>query len=235
MSTAGVISGTPTQTGASIFTVQVADSEMPAMTASAQFTQTIAATPLTITTTTLPDAVVNVAYGQQLQVTGGVPPYNWLVQNLGQGFFLTQSGVVTTSLGFSFGVPKEVGTVSFTAKVTDSSNGTATQPLTVNIDLGGNILLNGSYAFMANGFAAGGTGQWAMAGSFVADGNGNITSGELDSNSTATSPVNATFTGTYSIAANGLGTMTLNTGSSIMTFAFALSSEVSAPTPCYAR
>ncbi len=102
MSTAGVISGTPTQTSVSIFTVQVADSEMPAMTASAQFTLTIAATPLTITTTTLPDAVVNVAYGQQLQVTGGVPPYNWQVQDIGQGFFLTQSGVVTTSLGFEF-------------------------------------------------------------------------------------------------------------------------------------
>ncbi len=80
---------------------------------------------------------------------------------------------------------------------------------------------------MANGLAAGGAGQWTMAGSFVADGNGNITGGELDSNSTAGGPVNTTFTGTYSIAANGLGTMTLNTGSSTMTFAFALSSTLS--------
>src|SRR5271166_3316930 len=50
LSSAGVISGTPTQTSVSVFTVQVADSEMPAQTASAQFTLTVAATPLSITT-----------------------------------------------------------------------------------------------------------------------------------------------------------------------------------------
>ena len=55
LSSAGVISGTPTQTSVSVFTVQVADSEMPAQTASAQFTLTVAATPLSITTKTLPD------------------------------------------------------------------------------------------------------------------------------------------------------------------------------------
>jgi len=224
LSSAGVISGTPTQTSVSVFTVQVADSEMPAQTASAQFTLTVAATPLSITTKTLPDAVVNVPYGQQLQVTGGVPPYTWQEQNLGQGFFLT-GGEVTTSEGFITEAPKIAGVVGFTAQVSDSANGIATQPLTVTIDLGGNILLNGPYAFIASGFAPGGMGQWAMAGSFVADGNGNITSGEFDSNSTATGPENSTLTGTYSIAPNGLGTMTLNTGSSSMTFAFALSSR----------
>jgi hypothetical protein len=47
LSSDGVISGTPTQVGEFPFTVQVADSENPAMTADAQFTLTVVATPLT--------------------------------------------------------------------------------------------------------------------------------------------------------------------------------------------
>ncbi len=47
LSSDGVISGTPTQVGEFPFTVQVAASENPAMTADAQFTLTVVATPLT--------------------------------------------------------------------------------------------------------------------------------------------------------------------------------------------
>ncbi len=48
-----------------------------------------------------------------------------------------------------------------------------------------------------------------MAGSFVSDGNGNITSGVLDSNSPSGLQQQIQLTGAYSIQANGLGTMTL--------------------------
>ncbi len=153
LSGTGVVSGTPTQAGASSFTVQVSDAESPPQTTSSPIYITIVATPLAISTTTLPDAVVNVPYYQQLQVTGGVPPYTWQEQNLGQGFFLIDGAVTTSPFGF-VEWPKQVGTASFTVTVMDSAQQVASQSLSVTIDLGGNVLLNGRYTFMASGFGA---------------------------------------------------------------------------------
>ena len=80
--------------------------------------------------------------------------------------------------------------------------------------------LSGNYTFDVNGFnnsSSGGSppppcssgGQFAMVGSFVANGNGNI-NGLLDLNCTGGQPVlHLNFTGTYTIQPNGLGTMTI--------------------------
>src|SRR5208337_3757415 len=80
--------------------------------------------------------------------------------------------------------------------------------------------LSGNYTFTVDGFnnpSSGGLppppcesgGQFLMVGSFVADGNGNIV-GLLDLNCSGGSPVlHLNFTGSYSIGANGLGTITL--------------------------
>ncbi len=48
------------------------------------------------------------------------------------------------------------------------------------------------------------------AGSFFADGNGNISGGIADINNTTTLSLSQSFSGTYSIYQNGLGIMTLN-------------------------
>ena len=66
-----------------------------------------------------------------------------------------------------------------------------------------------------------------MAGSFIADGNGNITSGVLDINRATGGPQQpVTLTGTYSIQANGLGTMTLTPSQgSALVFAVAISNK----------
>ena len=76
--------------------------------------------------------------------------------------------------------------------------------------------LNGNYTFSVNGFNSGG--PVLMVGSFVADGQGNITSGVLDYNDgSGESPDNNPTPQTigagsvYSINPNGLGTMTITT------------------------
>ena len=82
--------------------------------------------------------------------------------------------------------------------------------------------LNGNYTFTINGYnmpnggaplpcSAGG--QLMIAGSFIADGMGNITSGVYDLNCSGGTPLVAVpFTGKYSIQPNGLGTMTVTLG-----------------------
>ena len=78
----GVISGTPTATGQTTFTVTVTDSETPtAQTASASLTISVNnSAPLAITTTSsqLPTGITGTAYpSTTLQASGGVTPYTW--------------------------------------------------------------------------------------------------------------------------------------------------------------
>ncbi len=70
--------------------------------------------------------------------------------------------------------------------------------------------LNGNFAFLLANPASGGT--FASAGSFSADGNGNLSTGVLDENSSGTLTANAAFNGTYTVAANGRGTASFTGG-----------------------
>ena len=75
--------------------------------------------------------------------------------------------------------------------------------------------LKGDYAFTFNGMTTGGSGAstpFAAVGRFTADGAGNLTNGELDSNGVGPmeKAVALAFTGAYSIGADHRGVMTLN-------------------------
>ena len=218
LSAAGVISGTPTTSGTSTFTVQVADSESTQQTAVAQLNITV--NTVTITTQSLPAGTVNVPYSAPLAAIGGVTPYTWTLSGtLPSGLSLNSSGVIA-------GTPTATGSATFTVHVADSEHppATASAQLSITINSTGNPgNLQGNYAFFLNGFNS--AGSWTLAGSFIADGNGNITSGVIDSNSFAGQPLNTTVTGTYAIPATGLGTLTLQGQSwGPMTFAFVLDS-----------
>jgi len=116
ISSAGVLSGTPTSGGGtSTFTVKVSDSESTPLTAIATYTITIY-TQLKITTTTLPAATVGVAYNQTIAVVGGTAPYTFsVVGTLPVGLSLNSvTGVIS-------GVPTTGGSSTFTITVTDSS------------------------------------------------------------------------------------------------------------------
>jgi hypothetical protein len=73
--------------------------------------------------------------------------------------------------------------------------------------------LNGQYAFLVGGYD--GDGNAAMAGSFTADGNGNITKGIADYNFSSGGFVGTdlTFTGTYSVGSDNRGSMTITVSS----------------------
>jgi hypothetical protein len=93
--------------------------------------------------------------------------------------------------------------------------------------------LNGSYTFLLTGSAA--SGPIATVGNFVADGNGNITSGVLDENLNgvpASSVFQAPAPGTekYTVNSNGQGTVTFTTASRTYTLVFYLGEIGSATT-----
>jgi len=223
-SSTGAIAGTPSSAGTSYMTVQVSDSETPAGSVSVALSIAIApGMPLIITTTSLPAGTVDVAYSASLTAAGGVAPYTWAITSGSLPTGLT----LNTSTGAITGTPTLAGTANFTVKATDSElqpvSVTAQLSLTINSNGSGGGALSGHYAFYLSGFNS--DGAWTLAGSFVSDGNGNITSGVVDGNSTSEQPFSTALTGSYSITSMGLNLLTLQ-GQSFgpVTLAFVLSS-----------
>lgn len=86
-----------------------------------------------------------------------------------------------------------------------------------------NASLEGTYAFSFSGKDA--NGRVAVAGTLAADGSGHISTGVLDVNQQGSGAVTGTLGGTYTIAADGRGTATLNTSSGTFTLAFVVVSS----------
>lgn len=83
-----------------------------------------------------------------------------------------------------------------------------------------NANLSGPFAFSYTGSDAGGF--LSVAGSFVADGSGHITSGTQDINSGAAVSTNVAVNGTYLVRADGRGTITLNSSAGTSTLDFVI-------------
>jgi hypothetical protein len=113
----GAISGTPKGGGTTGFTVQVADSEAPAATATAGLSITAGVAPLAVTTiSNLPTALLGVPYAVQLNADGGARPYAWSVTGtLPAGLTISHGGLIS-------GTPSATGTASFFVQVTDSES-----------------------------------------------------------------------------------------------------------------
>lgn len=123
----GLISGTPAASGATSFTCRVADSA--GQTAQSRLSLTVVAAPppaLLISTATLANAQVGVAYAQSLSATGGTTPYTWSLVGgaLPAGLNLSANGVVS-------GAPAASGAFNLTVLVTDA----AAQSARVNLSL----------------------------------------------------------------------------------------------------
>jgi len=122
LSATGAFSGTPTTAGTSTFTVQVSDSEKPAITATQTFSITIQSV-LTITTTSLPAGNVGIAYSASIGISGGVAPYTCAITTGALPTGITLGATGTSSCPLS-GTPSAAGTFNFTITVTDSATGT---------------------------------------------------------------------------------------------------------------
>lgn len=126
LSTAGILSGTPTQAGAFTVTIRVADSG--SQNAQRQFTLNVLAPPLQITTSNVPDTLVNIAYNATVTASGGAPPLNWTVSagTLPPGLTISPGGLLS-------GTPVTTGTFVFTTQVTDAALQAASRQFTINV------------------------------------------------------------------------------------------------------
>lgn len=216
----GVISGSPTSSGSSNFTVQAKDSTN----AIAQQALSIKVEPalLAIPMANLPGGTMNVAYSQALQASGGTPPYSWAVT----------VGVLPPGLNLAGntieGTPTTQGTFDFTVTVTDSGAPAQIMDKALNITVSAAPLLKeGDYAFFFNGWEYHVShpvplDTWgyrvAISGHFHADASGNITDGIEDINSFGSVLLSLPFTGSYTVDANHRGTLTINSSQGTTTY-----------------
>jgi hypothetical protein len=123
----GVLSGTPTTVGVSVFTVQVQDSVGTKV--SASFSITITNAPPTLSLTGPPAGTVGVVYSGSIGVGGGSSPYTCVVTGT------LPAGITNKNCSFS-GTPTAAGTASLNVTATDSSNpqGKITGPVSLVIN-----------------------------------------------------------------------------------------------------
>ncbi|WP_173420467.1 putative Ig domain-containing protein [Ensifer adhaerens] len=117
LSSAGVISGTPTGSGPYNFTVRVVDSTTPTPhTRDKAYSVLIAAPVINVTPDSPPDGGVGTAYSVQFSATGGTPGYTYTRDSgsLPAGLSLSGSGLLS-------GTPSAVGSSTFKLKVQDST------------------------------------------------------------------------------------------------------------------
>ena len=131
LSNTGVISGTPTASGSSNFTVAVVDNDAPAKQATKALSVTVSASPLSITTGSIPAAQNAVNYAAQLSATGGTPGYTWLLTSgkLPAGLSLQ------ATTGSIVGTPSASGSSTFTYAVSDNANPKQTASATATISV----------------------------------------------------------------------------------------------------
>ena len=112
------------------------------------------------------------------------------------------SGIV--SLSGSTATAAAAGAVTITATSGANSGSAALNVTSLSL---GNGTLSGTYAFALQGIDS--VGPVYATGTITADGNGNITTGSIDSNSAAKGVTSAMLSGTYSITPDGRGQMTV--------------------------
>lgn len=175
LSSNGVISGTPSSSGSSAFTVQVRDAGSPALTVRQAYTITIApAPPLSITTAALQQGVTGTPYSATIASHGGIPPLSWTLLSgmLPPGLLLTsntQSGSTTPpTTGEIAGIPTTPGTYTFMVRVTDSSIPAQSATQTLTIVIANPTPLTITSASLPNGVTAQGYGAPVQASGGVA-------------------------------------------------------------------
>src|SRR5665213_3509900 len=203
------ISGTPSAAGTANFTVKVVDAN--SATTTRALSIAVSPAPVNITTASLPNGQVGASYAQTLLATGGTGGYTWSISSgsLSAGLSLGTSGQIT-------GTPTTSGNSSFTVKVNDTSSGSATRALSINIaaapvTITTTSLLSGEAGipYSQTLQASGGTGSytWSLTSGALPRGLTLNSSGRISG--TPTSASTASFSVTVSDSAAGSSTATL--------------------------
>lgn len=166
ISTTGVVSGTPTQSGTFPITVQAKDAND--KTGTQSYSLQVLVPTLTVLPSTLPGGTAGTAYSQTVTASGGNAPYSFAVTAgaLPVGLTLSSGGALS-------GTPTVNGSFNFTVTATDSTGGTAgtgsmAYTLVINaptITLAPATLPAGQYGVAYNQTltAGGGTGPYSFA------------------------------------------------------------------------
>ena len=131
LSSAGMISGTPTTVQTRTFTVRVTGANELSATRQYRIEIEPAPEPPTITTSSLPDGMVGESYSATLEAEGGETPYTWTVSagRLPPGLSLSSAGVIS-------GTPTTAGNRTFTVRVRGADGLSSTRAYTVEVEPG---------------------------------------------------------------------------------------------------
>jgi large repetitive protein len=188
----GTVAGTPTVAGKFTVTVNVTDSKN--ANASQTFTINIAPGALTITTATLPNGTVGVAYSASLAASGGTGALSWSVSGLPGGVSATAAGAIS-------GTPTASGNFTVSATVTDGKGATATKSYTVTVSAATLAITTASLAnatagtaYSANVAASGGVEPYQFSATGLPAGLSMSASGAIAGTTTATGAASVTVT-----------------------------------------
>src|ERR1700722_13788912 len=181
---------------------------------------------IVINPTTLPNGAVGATYGQVIAAGGGTAPISFKVSSgtlpVGLKLGATPNSIFATLGGVPTGTP---GPSTFTVQVTDSSVPPQTTSVTYTLTIGAadtsnDAELNGTYAFLFQGFNDADSTMEQVAASFTTDGQGNIMVGFEDALGSGGVQPTQEVSGKYWLGADNRGTMELTTLSGTTLVAF---------------
>ena len=199
--TSASLSGIPSAAATYSFTVSVKDSGSPQQTTGMPYSVVIGAQlPLSITTSSLSNGLLNTVYGPvSINATGGYAPYSFGATGLPAGLSLSSGGSLT-------GTPTATGTFSPSITVTDSETVPASSTVSLSLTIaapplalspGAGSLPNAtqSAAYSTSLTPSGGVGPYTI----VLDGASATMPTGLTFNATTASTAAATITGTPTV------------------------------------
>ncbi len=214
----GLLSGTPTTAATSSFTIRATDGNGASNTR--PYSVTIAAAPIVVNPSTLPDGAVGSAYSQAVAASGGTGGYTYSV-SVGA---LPAGLALNAASGLISGTPTAAATSSFTVRATDGMGSFGTRAYAVTI-VAAPIVVNPTtlpVAIVGSGYsqtvsAAGGTGSYTYSISAGALPPGlalNASSGVISGTPTTAGANSFTITATDGNGATGARSysVTVNTG-----------------------